>query len=258
MKIQNKVVVITGASSGIGAKMAETFAAKGAIPVLTARSITKLQENASQLSGEHAIFRMDVTDSLQVADTVKLIIEKYGRIDILINNAGFGVFENFLDTPLEQFEDMMNVNYMGIVRCTKAVLPYMLKAGSGHIVNVASIAGKLATAKSSGYTATKHAVLGLTNSLRQELVGTGVSLTAINPGPINTPFFERADPAGTYVKNISWFMLKPEKVVAEIIKAIERNRAEKNMPPIAGFGAKLSQLFPRTFDWFAYRMLNKK
>jgi short-subunit dehydrogenase len=147
---------------------------------------------------------------------------------------------------------------MGTVRCTKAVLPHMLHAGSGHIVNIASMAGKVASAKSSGYTATKHAVLGFTNSLRLELVGTGVSLSAINPGPINTPFFDRADPGGTYVKNIAWFMLQPEKVVSAIIAAIEHNKDEKNLPRIAGIGIVFAQLFPRIFDWISHRMLNKK
>lgn len=258
MNIQGKVVLITGASSGIGALMAETFAAKGAIPILTARSLTKLQEIAARIHEKHAVYVLDVTDNNQITETVSQIREQFGRIDILINNAGYGIFEKFINAPVEQFEEMMDVNYMGTVRCTKAVLPHMLHSGSGHIVNIASMAGKVASAKSSGYAATKHAVLGFTNSLRQELVGTGVSLSAINPGPIHTPFFDRADPEGTYVKNIAWFMLKPEKVVFEIIRAIEHNTAEKNMPTIASFGIKLAQLFPRTFDKIAYRILNKK
>jgi short-subunit dehydrogenase len=150
------------------------------------------------------------------------------------------------------------VNDFGTVRCTKAVLPHMLEARSGHIVNIASMAGKIGSAKSSGYSATKHAVLGFTNCLRQELVGTGVGLTAINPGPIDTPFFDRADPSGNYVKNVSWFMLKPEKVAAEVIDAIERGIAEKNLPILASIGVKFAQLFPRTFDKLAYKVLNKK
>jgi short-subunit dehydrogenase len=258
LNIQGKVVMITGASSGIGATMAQAFAAKGAIPILTARSTQKLEQIAAQISGRNAVFTLDVTNFKQVEETVKQIVEQFGRIDILINNAGYGIFQTFVDAPIEQFEDMMNVNYMGIVRCTKVVLPFMQQAGSGHIVNIASMAGKIGTAKSTAYTATKHAVIGFTNSLRQELKGTGVSITAINPGPIHTPFFDRADPQGSYVKNMAWFMLKPEKVVREIIIAIERNTPEKNLPRIAGIGIKLSQLFPRTFDRIAYRMLNKK
>ncbi|MEW9702905.1 SDR family NAD(P)-dependent oxidoreductase [Paenibacillus sp. SI8] len=258
MNITNKIVLITGASSGIGAVMAQQFCAKGAIPILTARSADKLGEIAAGLPGEHAVYPMDVTNAEQVAEVVAQIIERYGRIDILVNNAGYGIFESFVDAPLAHFEDMMNVNYMGLVRCTKAVLPHMLDAGSGHIVNIASMAGKIGSAKSTGYSATKHAVLGFTNSLRQEINGSGVAITAINPGPISTPFFDKADPSGNYVKNISWFMLKPEKVVKALMQAIEKNVPEINLPFVAGVGVKLFHLFPRAFDRIATKVLNKK
>lgn len=258
LNIANKIVLITGASSGIGAVMAQQFAAKGAVPILTARSTNKLEEIASGLQGQHAVYEMDVTNTEQVNDVVGQIIAKYGRIDILINNAGYGIFESFAEAPLAHFEEMMNVNYMGIVRCTQAVLPHMQKAGSGHIVNVASMAGKIGSAKSTGYSATKHAVLGFTNSLRQELIRSGISITAINPGPISTPFFDKADPSGNYVKNVAWFMLKPEKVVKELMNAIERNIPEKDLPFVAGMGIKLFHLFPRMFDRLASGILNKK
>ncbi|MGG1517387.1 SDR family oxidoreductase [Paenibacillus oryzisoli] len=258
MKVENTVVLITGASSGIGAVMASAFAAKGAIPILTARRTDKLTEIAAGIQSKCGIYEMDVTNAAQVREVVGQIIAKYGRIDILVNNAGYGIFESFVDAPLQHFEEMMDVNYMGVVRCTQAVLPHMQKAGAGHIVNVASMAGKMGTAKSTGYSATKHAVLGFTNSLRQELVGSGVGLTAINPGPIATPFFDKADPSGEYVKNISWFMLKPDKVVQTLIYAVEHNIPEKDLPFVAGLGTKLFQLFPRTFNRFAAKMLNKK
>lgn len=191
----------------------------------------------------------------QVQQTVDQIIAKYGRIDVLLNNAGFGKFETFLDAEVESFERMMDTNFMGVVRCTKAVLPYMLKQGSGHIVNIASMAGKIGSSKSTGYSATKHAVLGFTNSLRMELNGTNITVSAVNPGPIRTEFFDVADPSGTYVKNVSWFMMKPEYVASQIIKVMERKKAEVDLPKTAAFGIKLYQLFPRIADrvfggWF--------
>jgi short-subunit dehydrogenase len=253
-----KIVVVTGASSGIGAVMVQELSRRGAIPVLMARSEEKLNEIAAGLKGDHAVYRLDVTSYEDVQRTMQRVIDKYGKIDILINNAGYGVFDALIDASMEEMEGMMDVNYMGIVRCTKAVLPAMLKARGGHIVNIASMAGKIGSAKSSGYSATKHAVLGFTNSLRQELMGTGVKLTAINPGPIDTPFFDRADPTGHYVNNIKWFMLKPEQVVKRIMRAIERGTPEVNMPFVAGLGVKLFQLFPRVFEKIAYTMLNKK
>jgi short-subunit dehydrogenase len=253
-----KIVVITGASSGIGAIMAQMLAVRGAVPVLMARSERKLAEVSSRIDGNHSYYVLDVTDSRQVEETMEDVRKRYGRIDVLINNAGFGLFTAFHDAPLAEFEQMMDVNYMGLVRCTKAVLPSMLEAGSGHIVNIASMAGKVGSAKSSGYSATKHAVLGLTGSLRQELNGTGVSISSINPGPIDTPFFERADPTGHYVNNIRWFMLKPERVAQRVLQAVERSIPEIDMPFIAGFSAKLYQLFPRLFDKIAFKLLNKK
>jgi short-subunit dehydrogenase len=254
-----KIAVITGASSGIGALMAQRLSELGAIPVLMARSEDKLSQVAASLKGKpHGIYRLDVTSTEQVMHTIQQVLERFGRIDILINNAGYGVFESFIEASLDEIENMMDVNYMGTVRCTKAVLPHMLKERSGHIVNVASMAGKIGSAKSTGYSATKHAVLGFTNSLRQELTGSGVYLTAINPGPIDTPFFDKADPTGNYVKNIQWFMLKPAQVVDKVIKAVERRIPEIDMPFTAGLGVKLFQLFPRAFDKVAGRLLNKK
>lgn len=258
MHLSGKIVLITGASSGIGALMAQRFADKGAIPILTARSEAKLEEIAGSLQTPHAVYPLDVTNTEQVLRVVGQILERYGRIDVLINNAGYGLFAPFIEAPLTDFTEMMDVNYMGIVRCTKAVLPSMLAARSGHIVNVASMAGKIGTAKSTAYAATKHAVLGFTNSLRQELSGTGVSLTAVNPGPIATPFFDRADPSGNYVKSIAKFMLTPDKVVKELIDAVERNVPEKNLPFAANVGVKLFHLFPNTFNRLAARLLNKK
>ncbi|WP_284644751.1 SDR family NAD(P)-dependent oxidoreductase [Paenibacillus silviterrae] len=254
----NKIAVITGASSGIGAIMAQMLAERGAIPVLMARSESKLEEVSAGLRGEHAVYRLDVTDTDQVMAVMDKVLERYGRIDILINNAGYGVFDKFIDASLDEIEQMMDVNYMGTVRCTKAVLGRMLQRRSGHIVNIASMAGKIGSAKSTGYSATKHAVLGFTNCLRQELVGTGVGLTAINPGPIDTPFFDIADPSGNYVKNVKWFMLKPEKVAAKVLESIERRTPEVNLPLTAAAGVKLYQLFPRLFDRISYKLLNKK
>lgn len=126
----------------------------------------------------------------QVEETVQAVIARYGKIDILLNNAGYGQFESFTDMPIESFEAMMDTNYLGIVRCTKAVLPYMLKQGNGHIVNIASMAGKIGSAKSTSYTATKHAVLGFTNALRMELKPKGIFVSSINPGPIDTGFLQ--------------------------------------------------------------------
>lgn len=231
---------------------------RGANVVLAARSIEKLEEVGARLKGSFKLLAMDVGDDESVAEGFKTIFSEYGRVDCLVNNAGYGIFAYCDEAPLAEFSAMMNVNYMGVVRCTKAVLPSMKAARSGRIVNVASIAGKLGTAKGTGYTATKHAVLGFSNALRQEVREYGITVSTINPGPVDTPFFDLADPNGHYVNNVKWFMLKPERVARAIVAAVEKGRTEVNLPWIAGAGAKLYQLFPGLGDRLSYRLLNKK
>ncbi|WP_256760315.1 SDR family oxidoreductase [Cohnella sp. WQ 127256] len=258
VELKNKVVLITGASSGIGALVAKLLSEKGAIPVLTARSRDKMLELSASIRGEHAVYEMDVTSEQQVQEVISQVQARYGKIDVLLNNAGYGEFISFKEASLDHFQGMMDVNYMGTVRCTHAVLPFMLQLGQGHIVNVASIAGKMATAKSTGYSASKHAVLGLTNALRQELRGSGVRVSAVNPGPIDTPFFDRADPNGNYIRNIRWFMMSPDKVARAIVSVIERRKPELDLPWTASFGVKVMQLFPRLSEAIFGRFMNKK
>lgn len=256
--LTNKIVAITGASSGIGAEMAILLSEHGAIPVLMARSLEKLEIIGSQIKGRFSLIVLDVTNEEQVQQGIAQVLREYGKIDVFINNAGYGIFSSFTDTPLRSFQGMMDVNYMGTVRCTKAVLPSMLAAGQGHIINVASIAGLMGTAKSTAYSASKHAVLGFTNSLRQELAGTGVVISAVNPGPIDTPFFKIADPDGHYVQNIRWFMLQPRQVATAVMHMIVRKRVAMNLPMAAGIGIKLYQLFPRLFEKLTFKLMNKK
>ncbi|MBM7566755.1 SDR family NAD(P)-dependent oxidoreductase [Paenibacillus sacheonensis] len=256
--LQGKIIVITGAASGIGAETARQLAAQGAVPILTGRSKVKLQQVSDTIGGKHGVYEMDVTDDAAVQSVIRTIAGDYGRIDVLLNNAGFGVFELLEDTPLERFEAMMDTNYMGIVRCTKAVLPVMKAQGEGHIVNVASMAGKLSTAKASGYAATKHAVLGFTNAIRPELAGMRIAVTAINPGPIDTPFLKSADPSGDYFNRLKGFMLQPEQVSAAIVKAIRKRTPEVDLPWTASVGIRIYGLFPRMADRLAGRWLNRK
>ncbi len=256
--MKGQVIAITGASSGIGAEIAVELGRRGAVLALFGRNMDGLRYTASRISGPTSLYELDVTSDEQVEQAVKRVVHELGGIDVWINNAGFGRFDRILDAPLIDYTSMMDVNYMGTVRCTKAVLPYMIEAGKGQIVNVASIAGKIGSAKSTAYSASKHAVLGFTNSLRQELVGTGVAVTAINPGPIDTPFFTQADPNGDYVRNIRRFMLKPEQVARAVADAIHHRRSFVDLPWVMGFGAKLSALFPDFFELIANRMFNKK
>jgi uncharacterized protein len=258
--LKGKKIVITGASSGLGLMTAIKLVQQGAQVAITGRNESKLRAamqsipNAARISS----YVLDVTDAAAAASTLDRIWREMNGVDVLVNNAGFGYFERFVDAPLEHFEQMMDTNYMGSVRCTKAVLPHMLSRRSGQIVNVASIAGKLGTPKSTGYSASKHALLGFTNALRQELRGTGVIVSAVNPGPFESPFFQTADPGGTYVSSVQSLMMKPDRVADAVVRAIDKRKAEIDLPGWAALGVKLYHLFPRLSDRIAGGMLNKK
>lgn len=259
--LQGKVIVITGASSGIGAQTAILLASYGAIPVLLARSKAKLEKVGNQIKSEHALYEMDVTSTEQVNETVKKVLAQYGKIDILINNAGFAIFESFQMSTLKYYEEMMSVNFFGLVRCTQAVLPSMIDRNQGHIINIASIAGKVGVAKSAGYVASKHAVIGFTNSLRQDMISTGenIYVSILNPGPVKTAFFDIADPSGDYLKNLpDWFVLEPEKVAKAVLEIIIHKKTEKSIPRIAGFAVWLMNVIPLKFDKLLHRFTNNK
>ncbi|KWX84184.1 oxidoreductase [Paenibacillus riograndensis] len=258
MALQDKVVVITGASSGIGALTAQMLGKHGAIPILLARSEDKLKDTAAGIPGVFGLYACDVTDEEQVQNTFADILSVYGRIDVLLNNAGYGRFAAFTDMESREFDDMMDVNYMGIVRCTKAVVPHMLERGSGQIVNVASMAGKIGTARSVAYTATKHAVLGFTNALRQELRRQGIIVASVNSGPVGTEFFRTADPCGSYEKSVARMMMTPEHVSKKIVKLIDKGKEEIDLPGFAAVGIRLYGLFPRLADKLTYNLMNRK
>lgn len=251
-------MLITGAASGIGAETARLLASRGAIPILTGRNERKLLEVSASIPSLHGCFKLDVTDTEETAKVIGEIAGQYGRIDVLLNNAGYGLFEPFAESSIERFEGMMNTNYMGIVRCIKAVLPIMEQQGDGHIINVASMAGKLSTPKSTAYAATKHAVLGLTNALRPELAPLGIAVSAVNPGPTDTPFLHIADPGGAYAKKVSGYMLQPKQVAEAIVKVIMRRTPEVDMPLSASIGIRIYGLFPRLADRLASRWLHRK
>lgn len=261
-QLKGKHVVITGASSGIGEKIALMVAERGARPILLARSIDKLQtisEQINQKTGTNSLFfQLDVSDIEQVQKVFSQIKLEAGHIDILVNNAGFGVFDSFHEADFTDIEKMFQVNVLGLMACTKEVLPVMMAQNSGHIINIASQAGKLATPKSSGYSATKHAVLGFTNSLRLELSKTNIHVSAVNPGPIETNFFTIADKSGNYVKNVNRFMLKSDYVADKIVQLMLTPKRELNLPGWMNMGSTVYNLIPGLAERFVGGFFDKK
>lgn len=261
-QLKDKNIIITGASGGIGAEIARLCAARGANLVLLARSLNKLEELKNELQKKYpvkiGVYQLDVSDTDKVAEVFGRIFEGVNQIDILVNNAGFGVFREAHEATLEEIKGMFNVNVIGLMACTSMVLPKMRERRFGHIINIASQAGKIATPKSSVYSATKHAVLGYTNSLRMELSDYNIQVTSVNPGPIATNFFNIADEKGTYVKNVQRFMLKPEYVANKVVDSMLTKTREINLPRWMNMGSVVYVLFPRLFERIGKRAFNQK
>jgi len=261
-KLKNKNIVITGASSGIGEKVAFKVAEMGARPILVARSKEKLIDISERINKHSTVeslsYSLDVSDTEQVKIVFKQILSDVGHVDILLNNAGFAIFDAFNEANLVDIEKMFKVNVLGLMACSKEILPSMMEKNSGHIINIASQAGKLATPKSSGYAATKHAVLGFTNSLRMELAKTNIYVSAVNPGPIDTSFFDIADKSGNYVKNVKKYMLKPDFVAEKIVQLMIHPKRELNLPRWMNMGSVLYNLFPHIADKVTGNLLSKK
>lgn len=261
-RLKDQVIIITGASGGLGEEMAKRAAKDGAKPILIARSADKLAKIQAEILAEYKIeapvYVLDVSRREQIIEVFERILEAFPVIDVLVNNAGFGVFDYFHEASLEDMSGMFEVNVLGLMACTRLIVPGMIEKRHGHIINIASIAGKLATPKSTIYSATKHAVLGFTNGLRMELSEHNVQVTAVNPGPIQTDFFNRADPEGSYVQNVYSFMIQPGYVADKVIRAIGTNKREINLPWTMSTGAKLYQLFPWLVEMAAGSFLRKK
>ncbi len=177
MNLAGSVVAITGASAGIGRECALAFAARGARIAVGARRVDLLEELAATVrasGGEALAMSLDVAERDQVDAFVRAVVGRYGRLDVLVNNAGYGVRGTVAATPPEAYERLMRVNYLGTVYGCRAAVPRMIRQGSGVIINVSSIVGHRALPTGGAYAATKAAQISLTEALRVELRGTGV------------------------------------------------------------------------------------
>ena len=188
--LKNKVAIITGASSGIGYATSLTLSKAGIRVAVGARRTERLQELEKQIiknNGEILVQKTDVTRKSDCDSLVNTIVEKWGKVDILINNAGLMPLSYFKNGKVEEWEQMIDVNIKGVLYCTSAVVPYMLEKKSGHIINISSVAGRIVFAGGSVYCATKHAIAALSEGLRKELSPTyNIRVTCIEPGAVET------------------------------------------------------------------------
>ncbi len=262
-RLWNKTILITGASGGLGEQVAYEAARRGAVVIVTARREERLmavRDKCMELSGGEAFaYVLDVGDRLQISKVLNRIIgEVAGKIDVLVNSAGFGLFKAALDTPPDVTEEMFRVNVLGLIQVTQKVALEMKRRRSGHIINISSQAGKMATPKSAVYAGTKFAVRGFSNALRLELKPFGINVTTVNPGPIKTDFFAKADSDGSYLAKLEHWVLDPEEVAQKIVDSMLTNRREINLPPLMEVGARLYTLFPRFGDHMASTIFNRK
>ena len=189
--IRDKVVVITGASSGLGEAAARLLAKEGAKPVLGARRLDRLQALAGELSlGKDAILRTDVTDVGQVRRLVDLAVKMHGRVDVIINNAGLMPHSPLERGKVEDWDRMIDVNIKGVLYGIAAALPHMKTQKSGHIINESSVAGHKVGPGGAVYAATKHAVRIISEGLRQEVKPYNIRTTIISPGAVATELLD--------------------------------------------------------------------
>ncbi|ASN05355.1 SDR family NAD(P)-dependent oxidoreductase [Virgibacillus necropolis] len=257
-----KKVIVTGASSGIGERLVWHIAKNGGIPIMLARSIDKLEGIQHQLSEAFGIqafsYQVDLLDEEKREAVFKQILIDHPQVCGLINNAGSGLFEYVESMNWEEAKKMFELNVFALVQGTQQVLNHFLTNREGHIVNIASQAGKMATPKSSVYASTKHAVLGFTNALRMEVASKHIAVTAVNLGPVRTNFFVDADPTGSYQVKIAAYMLDPDRVAKKIVNHLFKKKREINMPGWMEFGSKLYTLFPKTMELILKSQFNKK
>lgn len=260
--LRNKVVVVTGASSGIGRAIVMESASRGATVVLMARSLDKLEEiaaEAQELSGSAAFaIKVDLGVASEIEEAFKEVTSKVSHIDYLVNAAGFGKFEYFMDAPMQDATNMFQVDVLGLMYMTRLFGRVMMDQRSGQIINFASMAGKVPTTKSAAYSAAKAAVIQFSNVLRLELKQFGVKVMTVNPGPVYTNFFNIADEKGDYVKNVQAFMLDPDDVAWEVVHYFGSAKRELNLPVSLAVLAKLYNLFPTIGDYLSLEFASRK
>jgi short-subunit dehydrogenase len=245
MDTRDRVVVVTGASSGIGASAAEAFARKGARVVCVARRADKLAETVrrcEQAGGRAIAVAADVADGNTPALVIKETESAFGPIDVLVNNAGLGMALPAATVTMDEVRRVFDVNFFGPVALTLAVLPGMLERRRGSIVNVTSVSGYVPNPGESPYGATKAALSRWAHGLAVELAGTGVHIGVVSPGPIDT---EMAPGPDEYKGK-----LYPPSVVANaIVNSVEKERVHQTAPRKFGAASAMYPLLGGPFRW---------
>jgi len=260
MRLRGTIGVVTGASSGIGRAVALDLARQGVHLALVARDAVALGEVAT-LAAAHGVrtlvVPLDVADAAAVAAGCARIREQLGEPDLLVNAAGFAVWKPFLDVDVDEHRQMMDVNYWGTFHCLRELLPGMRARGRGGIVNVSAGTGTFALAVTSGFSASKFAVRGLSEALYRELRGSGVQVSCLHPGSVRTPFWDdgRIPPAGLPAIVRYAPKLSPAAVARQVRYCLWFGFPVRTIPIFVAFLARLDAIWVRLADlvlwkWF--------
>src|SRR5436853_1611885 len=238
--------IVTGASSGIGAQLARDLAARGMRVALLARRADRLAALAEDIrrgGGEAIAVACDVAERTSIEGAVAGVLERFGRVDLLVNDAGYGRHVLFKDHDAADIERMMRTNYLGMVWATKAVLPAMRARRRGWIVNISSVAGKLGQPDEAAYSASKFAVTGLSEGLSYELAPLGIHVMTVYPALVRTEMFTPAVLARMPERSISF--LEPAVLSRAVLRALARGRHEVTVPRWVAVAYVLRVLLPR-------------
>ena len=247
------VILITGASSGIGEAAARRFCIGGYRVVLAARRLDRLLSLAEELEsagGQALAVSTDIAQLKDIQSLVSTAMEHYGQIDVLFNNAGFGKLA-WLDEldPLNDIHNQILVNQLGVIQTTRAVLPEMIARRQGHIINMGSMAGFIATPTYSIYAASKFAVRGFSEALRREVGVYGIHVSVIYPGGVATEFKSHTGAKRkTGMTTPRWLRLTPERVAETVWKVVQRPRRTVLLPWVYSLAVAVNTLFPGLVD----------
>jgi short-subunit dehydrogenase len=261
--LKNKVVLITGASSGFGEDAALLFAAEGCKVVLAARRIDRLQNLAAKIQdagGEAIAIPVDIVDIAEVQNMVQSALDLYGRIDILFNNAGIGRVDWFENHTIERdINTLVQVNLIALMQVTREALPHMLAQGEGHIINMVSVAGLVAPPLIASYSASKFGVRAFTDSLRREVAPFGVRVSGIYPGPASTEFGRHIGNNKAYRSISSRFRvhMTSQYVARRVLEVAKRPRRSLVFPWWFRVLFIFDTLFPSVMDWVYYSLVRK-
>ena len=249
---KQRIIAITGASGGLAQEIVKQLSPSDGI-ILLGRDKDKLEKCYRHVENKTCL-AIDLRDDNAIKKMVDYLYQRFGRIDVFINNAGFGEFKSYDNYTSQEVRDMFDINTFATMSISRLIAEKMVEQGNGHIVNIAS----MATANSSVYAATKFAVIGFSDALRLELANKGVYVTTVNPGPIETSFFNQADPSGAYLESVKKFVLSPKYVAKKIVRILGKNKREVNLPRLLAVAHKGYTLFPRISDKLATNVFNYK